>query len=172
MKNSIRLIPAATLLALLTGCSQSPKSLVESHLQLIKDGKQAEANDQYCIPKESLKLHTITAFKVPQLKADETEGASVQVVFPEIQTSQFRFKTNPEGSLTSEKEQLKTVKIQVWKSDDFYQRYVKSTAEVNNLTRTTSLITGSKPDLLPQPTREDVNSAPICVIVEADGVSN
>ncbi len=166
-----RVFTIAPLLLILFGCAPSPKSLVESHLQLIKDGKQAEANAQYCIPKETLKLHTVTAFKVSELVPDKKESSSVLVVFPEIDTPQFKFKTNAEGQLTAEKEKI-TVKIQVWKSEEFYQAYVKSRSEINNLIRSSSAITGSAPKILPIPTREDVNSADKCLYVEAEGVVN
>ena len=146
--------------------------MVESHLTLIKNGKQATAHQQYCALSETLKLHTLSSFKVKSCKNLDSAKSSIETCTAEIETTQFRMKLNPDGTKSAEKELLTEVKFQVWDSDQFFQSWAKSRAEINNLERTTAEIIGRAPVYLPQPQRSEVNSASKCLSVEADGVVN
>ena len=63
MQYRYRILPVVFLL-FTTACSSSPQSLAESHLDQIKSGKASQANQQYCMPSETLRLYTVKSFKV------------------------------------------------------------------------------------------------------------
>jgi hypothetical protein len=153
-----------TLLCFITACGVNPKSLAESHLEQIKTGKASQANQQYCMPSDSLRLHTLKSFSVTNSQEQKRDGSSYTEVTANIETDQSRLESiEKDGIKIPQKEILKQVTLEIWKSDDFYQELVKSTAKLNDLGRKTAALTGKPPTSMSTPEREKVNKESLCV---------
>lgn len=159
----LKSLAAIAFLLLITGCQQTPDSLVYSHLNLIKSGKLAEANKQYCTPTETLALHSVKSFTIPEPQPEIIGNFTIPEYTVTVESDQFIFKVNPDSSPTSEKAPIATTKIQVWKSEEFYQQSVKASAQLNRL------INSANP--LPVPERSSVNAAPECLRVVVDSLN-
>ncbi|WP_404786371.1 hypothetical protein [Altericista sp. CCNU0014] len=83
-----------------------------------------------------------------------------------IETDQFRFKNVGNGDvMVPQKEVLKQVTLEIWKSDDFYQELVKSKARLNDLAKSTAAITGAETETSSVPDRGKVNKESLCVFL-------
>lgn len=158
----LRLLAIAPLL-LISGCTQSPDSLVQSHLALLKSGKLAEANRQYCTPTETLALHSVKSFTVPTPEPEVIGDFTVPLYNVQIESEQYNIRRSPDEPATSEKVPITTAKINVWKSEDFYQHAIKVSAQINRLSNSATL--------LPVPERSSVNAAPECLRVVVDSLN-
>ena len=157
-----RLFAIAPIL-LLAGCTQSPDSLVQSHLTLLKSGKLAEANRQYCTPAETLALHSVKSFTVPAPQPEVIGDFTVPKYDVQIESEQYNIRRSTDEPATSEKVPITTAKINVWKSENFYQHSVKVSAQINRLSNSANP--------LPVPERSSVNAAPECLRVVVDSLN-
>jgi hypothetical protein len=149
-----------------TACSFSPQSLAENHLDQIKSGKSSQANQQYCITSETLRLHTVKSFKVISSQQKTRDNFPYTEVAFNIETDQFRFKNVGNGEvMIPQKEVLKQVILEIWKSDDFYQKLVKSYAKANDSANSVAALTGTKIETLSVPDRGEVNKESLCVFL-------
>jgi hypothetical protein len=149
-----------------TACSSSPQSLAEDHLDQIKSGKASQANQQYCITSETLRLHTVNSFKVIGSQQKIRDNLPYTEVVSNIETDQFRFKNVGNGDImVPQKEVLKQVTLEIWKSDDFYQELVKSKAKLNDLAKSTAALTGTETETSSVPDRGKVNKESLCVFL-------
>jgi len=149
-----------------TACSSSPQSLAEKHLDQIKSGKASQANQQYCMTGETLRLHTVNSFKVTSFQQKTRDNLPYTEVVANIETDQYRFKNvDNNGVMAPQKEVLRQVTLEIWKSDDFYQVSVKSAAKLNDLGKSTVALTGAQPVTLSVPDRGKVNKESLCVFL-------
>ncbi len=100
-------------------CS-SPKSLAENHLSFLQAGNFSKANQQYCKPSETLKLHSVKSFQILSFESKTDNNLSYTEVVAKLNTEQFNFKRVRRGGIP-EKDALKQVTLEVWKSKDFYK---------------------------------------------------
>lgn len=149
-----------------TSCVSSPQSLAEIHLEQIKLGKVSQANQQYCMPSDTLRLHTVKSSKVISSQQKTQDNLSYIEVIANIETDQYRFKSiDKEGISIPQKEVLNQVKLEIWKSDDFYQSHVKNTAKLNDLTNSTAALTGIQGKTFLAPKREEINKESLCIFL-------
>jgi hypothetical protein len=147
-----------------TACSSNPKSIVEKHLEFIKSGNASNANQQYCVPSETLRLHTLKSFQVTDSQSKTRDGKSYTEVTAKVETDQYRLKkVDKDGVTVPERETLQQVTLEVWNSEDFYQRLLAETAKINDMANSTAALTGNPARTLPSPTREKVNKEGSCV---------
>jgi hypothetical protein len=162
MKNVF--ISSFLLSLLLVSCGvTSPQDLAKSHLELIKAGKSSEANQQYCMTKESLRLHSVKGFEILSSQLKTQDGLSYTQTITKLDTDQTVYKNIEENGITAPRKQsIQQVKLEIWKSDDFYNRIVSETAKLNDMTQKL----GSTQKQLPVPNRSEVNSASSCIFLE------
>jgi hypothetical protein len=90
-----------------------------------------------------LRLHTVKSFKVINSQQKNRDNLPCTEVVADIKTDQFRFKdVGSNDSIVPQKEVLKQVTLEIWKSNDFYQEYVKFRAKINALSKSTEALTG------------------------------
>ncbi len=160
-----RILLAAAAVAL-SSCSPSPKDLGTSHLDLIKSGKVSQANQQYCMKGEILRLHSIKSFQPVESQPKNRDEFSYVEVTAKIDTDQDRFKkVTTDGVETLKKEILQQATLEIWNSDDFYQELIKTTAKLNDLSRSSSALTGSVFKAMPSPDRSKVSAEKLCVFL-------
>ncbi len=152
----------AVLLFAATSCSPSPKSLAENHLQLLKSGNATKANQQYCLPSDTLRLYSVKSFQIISSQPKTSYNLPYTEVVANIETDQYRFKQVDKGGVTvSEKEVIKQVALDIWKSDDLYQAIVVSEAKLNDMVQKL----GTKTKNSPKQEREKVNKQHLCVFL-------
>lgn len=157
---------SALFLLSITACSSSPQSLAENHLDMIKSGKVSQANQQYCITSETLRLHTVSSFKVTSSQQKTRDNFPYTEVVASIETDQFRFKNVDKGGvMVPQKDVLQQVTLEVWKSDDFYQELVKTTAKLNDLAKSTAALTGTQTATSSVPDRNKVSKESLCIFL-------
>jgi hypothetical protein len=167
--NSRNYLISTFFLLSITACSSSPQSLAEKHLDMIKSGKSSQANQQYCMPSETLRLHTVNSFKVSSSQQKTRDNLPYTEVVASIETDQFRFKNVDNGGvIVPKKEVLQQVTLEVWKSDDFYQELVKTTAKLNDLGKSTAALTGTQATTQSVPVRDKVNKDSLCIFLPFD----
>lgn len=165
MNGRVYLFSAFFLLSI-TACSSNPQSLAEKHLDMIKSGKASQANQQYCMTGETLRLHTVNSFKVTSSQRKTRDNLPYTEVVASIETDQFRFKNVDNGGvMVPQKEVLQQVTLEVWKSDDFYQEVVKTTAKLNDLAKSTAALTGTQTATSSVPDRDKVNKDSLCIFL-------
>ncbi|MBN8564901.1 MAG: hypothetical protein J0L70_30755 [Leptolyngbya sp. UWPOB_LEPTO1] len=160
-----KLAPLLLALLGLAACSSSPTSLAENHLKLLVSNKSSEANQQYCMTGETLRLHSLKSFHIANTQKKTRDSLEYTEVTAKIDTDQYRL-----GK--SGKELLQQVTLEVWNSEDFYQYSVKSTAKLNDLGAKTATLTGTRQVNLAAPAREKVNKASTCVFLPFDQFEN
>lgn len=144
-------------------CS-SPKSLAENHLSFLQAGNFSKANQQYCKPSETLKLHSVKSFQILSFESKTDNNLSYTEVVAKLNTEQFNFKRVRRGGIP-EKDALKQVTLGVWKSKDFYQKSVLFIAKLNNLLELSLLPKYFEDAKLATPTREQFNKQSLCVFI-------
>lgn len=165
MQYRYRILPVVFLL-FSTACSSSPQSLGESHLDKIKSGKASQANQQYCMPSETLRLYTIKSFKVNSSQQKTRDNLLYTEVIADIETDQVRFKNMDNGGIAiPQKQVIQQVTLEIWKSDDFYQESVISKARLNDLVKSSAALTGTQLPTLSVPEREKINKEPLCIFL-------
>jgi hypothetical protein len=127
MKNIV--IPTFLISLSLASCGvTSPQDLAKSHLELVKAGKSSEANQQYCMTKESLRLHSVKEFKILSSQSKMQDGLSHTEIITKLDTDQTVYKNIEEnGIVAPRKKSIEQVNLEIWKSDDFYNRIVSET---------------------------------------------
>lgn len=154
------------LAVLTTGCGTSPRSLAESHLEAIKTGNASKANQQYCNPTETLELHTVKSFEILSSQDKNRDNLPYTEVTAKIDTDQYRFKNVTSNGITvPQQEVLQQVTIEVWKSDNFYQEVLISTAKLNDLGKSTAALTGIPQKTMDVPARDTVSKNDLCVFL-------
>ncbi|MBE9011622.1 hypothetical protein IQ250_15555 [Pseudanabaenaceae cyanobacterium LEGE 13415] len=104
------------------------------------------------------------SFQVTDSQSKTRDGKNYIEVTAKIETDQYRFKKVDRGGASiPEKEVLQQVTLEVWNSDDFYQQLVATTARFNDMGKTTAALTGSQPQTMPVPTRDEVNKEKSCI---------
>lgn len=155
------ILPAILLFAA-TACSPSPSSLAENHLELLKSGNATKANQQYCLPSDTLRLYSVKSFQILSSQPKTSYNLPYTEVVAKIETDQYRFRKVDEGGVTvPEKEVIKQVTLDIWKSDDLYQAMVVSTAKLNDLKQKL----GTQTKTLPKDERGEVNKQHLCVFL-------
>lgn len=145
-------------LLLLAGCSGGKSDLAEKHLSNIERGKITEAQGQYCIPEEELRFYALDEFKIGSAAQKEDGGLQYVEVIANVKTKQN--KITPQGT-----QPLTQVELQVWKSDDFFQHAVRSTAELNSILASIHKTTGVNSESAEAPERSEINQGKNCVFV-------
>jgi len=167
-------IPNFLIALLLISCgTSSPQDLAKSHLELLQSNKNSEANQQYCIQKESLRLQAIKGFEIINSQSKVRDGSSFTEVVSKIDTNQTVLKNVEANGVTVPRPQsIQQVSLEIWKSNDFYNNYVAETANINNLAQKTEALTGIKQKTSPVPNRTEVNKAHLCVFLPFDQFEN
>ncbi|WP_392478915.1 hypothetical protein [Nostoc sp. C110] len=162
MKNIV--IPIFLIGLSLASCAAtSLQDLAKSHLELIKAGKSSEANQQYCMTKESLRLHSVKGFEILSSQSKTQNGLSYTEILTKLDTEQTVYKNIEENGIAAPRKQsIQQVNLEVWKSDDFYNRIVSETAKLNDFSQKI----GSNQKQLPVPNRSEVNSNSLCVFLD------
>lgn len=62
--------------------------------------------------------------------------------------------------------------VEIWKSDDFYQNLVKSTAKLNDLMNSSVALTGTQSKTLSVSDREKVNKESLCIFLPFEQFSS
>lgn len=157
----------------ISACSSSPQSLAENHLDLIKLGSAAKANQQYCTPSETLRLYSIKSFKIISSQQKSYDNLPYTEVIADIDTDQYRFKNvDNNGIISPQKEVLHRVTFEIWKSDDIYQAEVKSQAKINDISKSLSNFTGDQAKISSVPDRGKVNKESQCVFMPFEQFEN
>jgi len=140
-------------------CAPKPKSevLAINHLELLKSGKTAEANQQYCSIEDPLLLNSISSYKITNSRPSISDGAQMTDYIVEVETSQTnpRLKSNP-------------VEINIVKSEDFYAVIVKSNEAFNKKMTDALAPIGRSHTPLEPPKRESINSAELCIFLSPE----
>ncbi|MBW4662967.1 MAG: hypothetical protein KME01_01995 [Chroococcus sp. CMT-3BRIN-NPC107] len=144
-------------------CS-NPKSLAENHLSLLESSNPSKANAQYCTPGETLKLHSVKSFQILSSRNKTDNSLPYTEVVAKLDTEQFNFKRVRRGGIP-EKDALKQVTLEVWKSKDFYQKSVLFVDELNNLLKSFLLPGYFEDAKLATPSREQFNKQSLCVFI-------
>jgi hypothetical protein len=129
----------------LLACSTN-KNLAEQHLQLLKSGKQAEAQQQYCSLGDNLRLIEVEDFQL--ISETNIDDNGIQYTYsvdsPEIENQ---------------------VIIEVYRPDDFFNVAVRSNSQLNNLLKSSSELMGEVHTGIETPKREDYSSNEYCVFL-------
>lgn len=148
----------AVVLLLLAGCGGSRSDLATKHLSNIERGKITQAQEQYCIPEEQLRLYAVDDFKIASTAQKKDAGLQYIEVIADIKTKQNIITSQGTKPLTQ-------VELQVWESDEFFQNIVQSTAEINSIAGSIYKTTGIKTDSLETPERSEISQNGSCVFV-------
>jgi len=143
---------------LLAGCSGGKSDLAKKHLSNIEQGKITQAQEQYCIPEEELRFYALDEFKIASAAQKEDGGLQYVEVIANVKTKQNRI--TPQGA-----QPVTQVELQVWKSDDFFQHAVRSTAELNSILASIHKTTGLDAESAEAPGRSEINQSENCVFV-------
>ena len=126
--------------------------------------KLSKAGKQHCNIGERQRLHTVQSFQVLTVKDKEQEGLQYTEVIAQINTDQ---------SIGKQEKSPKTVEIQIWKPDIFYEAALKSAAKLRELTEKTKSLGIDVPSVdFKPPTREDISKAKSCVFLPFEQFNN
>lgn len=165
-RKPIILIIFIVLLLTATACS-NPKSLAESHLDLLKSGNFSQANQQYCQPSETLKLHSVKSFQILSSEPKTYDSLPYTEVVAKLDTEQFNFKRVSKKDIP-EKERLTQVTLQVWKADNFYQKSLLSIDKLNELIKSYTAPLYFKDAKIAKPSRDTINKNNLCVFLPVE----
>lgn len=107
-------------------------------------------------------MYSVKSFQILSSQPKTSYNLPYTEVVANIETDQYRFKQVDKGGVTvSEKEVIKQVALDIWKSDDLYQATVVSTAKLNDLAQKL----GTQTKTSPKQERGEVNKEHLCVFL-------
>lgn len=162
---------AIALVPLAISCSKpnDPKSVATGYLEAIKSGKAAEAQKSYCLVTESSPLTVLTGFTIGAESPGTIEGQPYTAVAATLETSQTRLVKVNDAPVS---QPIANITVEVWDSEAFFNRYVASIAQINQMGDRVTALTGTPSKTVPTPTRDKVNSAQKCVYLKTGDFSN
>ena len=158
----------------LASCSSiSPNDLAKSHLEFVKAGKASEANQQYCNFKDSLILHSLKNFAILASQSKKEGSLSYTEITTKVDTDQTILKkVEAEGLSVSKPQTIKQITLEVWKSDDFYNKAVLTAAKLNDIGEKVGVLTGSPAMRTSNPVRSDFNKSSSCIFLPFNQFKN
>jgi hypothetical protein len=158
-------IPTVLIGLSLTSCGTSPQDLGKNHLELLKAGKSSDANQQYCVPKDSLSLYSVKEFEILSSQSKTQNGKSYIEVVAKVDTDQSVLKNaEVNGVPVRRKQPIQQVTLEIWKSDDIYNMEVSNIAKLNEISQKNKM--GLKS--LRVPNKSEFSSASLCVVLPSE----